>query len=245
MRAPRIQIQICRFRLVTDWVHEAMAAPFWRFYWNPTPGAWIERGDTHIDLTPENWVLISPGPPIRTGHTGEFEHFFLHFTLGSEYQPVTPIHLEQKVQGGMSTMLQGMERAARTGTISPITTGLQAVRLVVSALHKIPTELWRPPVTDPRIREAVSRMSRERFSHSTCKEIAEDVGLHPKSFSRLFKQHVGVSPNHYHVHQRIDNAVADLLHTDLSIDQVAQTWGFTDRYHFTHALKNTARYGIL
>jgi AraC-like DNA-binding protein len=229
---PEIYPQLCRFREMDDWTHEAMPCPFWRYYWNPTPGAWVERGGTRVDLGPEHWVLLSPGAPVRTGHDRPFEHLFLHFTLGSQLRPRREILTSGPMAREERNLLLALIESP--GFSIPRELGLMA--LVARALASLPDESWHATVTDDRIRRALDRIHLLENEPLDTALLAEEVGMHPKSFTRLFKQQVGIPPYRYALERRLDAAAQELHHTRESVEAIAEAWGFSDRYHLTRLL---------
>lgn len=233
---PLIAVHLCRDRTLHEWGHIALPAPFWRFYWNPTPGAWVARGSDRIELTPARWALVSPGPPFETGHEGPFEQFFIHFTLGPMFRLCAPVLVEGPVNGHMKRPLQRLRAIARNRSASSIEAGLLAERVLVAALERVPIAAWAPSATDIRIRWAAKEMLRRRHAPPSVAELAQGVGMHPKSFSRLFRKEMGLPPHRYGLELRLDGAAEQLMHTDDSVDWVADAWGFSDRYHLSRLL---------
>jgi AraC family L-rhamnose operon regulatory protein RhaS len=64
---------------------------------------------------------------------------------------------------------------------------------------------------------------------------AHDVGLAPKSFSRLFHAATGLSPSEYFGRRRTQHAAHLLLESDLSIGEIAARLGFCDSAHLSRA----------
>jgi transcriptional regulator GlxA family with amidase domain len=58
----------------------------------------------------------------------------------------------------------------------------------------------------------------------------------------LFKQETGVSPIHYAMERRMENALIMLADLHNSIEDIAVKTGFSNRYHFSKAFK--LRYGV-
>lgn len=104
-----------------------------------------------------------------------------------------------------------------------------------------PTEL---PLSDSG--ELAARLA-VRFIHDNLNhplplsEIAAQVHLSPRHFTRLFTRFTGKSPASYITHARMDRARALLLRSALPIKEVAVTVGYPDVHHFTRAF--AAHYG--
>lgn len=63
-------------------------------------------------------------------------------------------------------------------------------------------------------------------------QLVELTGLSPWYFSRAFKASTGLSPYQWQLDARIRRAQASLLHTDGTLEQVADAAGFADAVHF-------------
>jgi AraC-like DNA-binding protein len=68
-------------------------------------------------------------------------------------------------------------------------------------------------------------------------DIAQQIGIPYDSFRHQFRQLTGLSPGRYRLNQRIAAASDLLLHTPLSIRQIAHTLGFNTEFHFSQRFK--------
>jgi transcriptional regulator GlxA family with amidase domain len=64
-------------------------------------------------------------------------------------------------------------------------------------------------------------------------DLAEICGYSTDHFSRLFRGLYGVTPSRYLQEVRVRHAAQLLLETALSIEQIAEQTGFSDRFHFS------------
>ena len=58
------------------------------------------------------------------------------------------------------------------------------------------------------------------------------------NFHRKFVEGADISPKQYLLKARLEYAKKLLLETKMNIDEVAQSAGFMDRYHFSKAFKH-------
>lgn len=68
-------------------------------------------------------------------------------------------------------------------------------------------------------------------------DLALTAGLSKFHFSRLFKDVIGLTPHKYVLKRRVERATQVLKQGDLTIAQVAHTFGFTDQSHFTRVFR--------
>lgn len=76
----------------------------------------------------------------------------------------------------------------------------------------------------------------------TISDLAREIHLHPNSFTRLFKAHIGVTPIEYLLNKRIEKAKHLLSTTDISVQEAASAAGFKDQFYFSKQFKKNAGY---
>ena len=72
----------------------------------------------------------------------------------------------------------------------------------------------------------------------TVNGLAEQAGMCPDSFIRIFKDNIGTTPYQYLTSLRIEKAAFLLENSYLAIDEISLTTGFKDRFHFSRIFKN-------
>lgn len=73
--------------------------------------------------------------------------------------------------------------------------------------------------------------------------LGERVGKSPRQLARLFKEHVGLSPQRHYLTIRLDHAQRILAESQLNVTQAAIATGFEHLAHFSRTYK--ARFGEL
>jgi len=257
-----INILCCRYWWFDIWKGKEMSFPFWRLYWNKNEGAYVYF-KKKIFLSPDKLYLIPPNTAFSNGisdqslkgdpdyffkcgriHSKESEnaqlksgsilHFFIHFTLGNDYEGGEPgiyeidmdIQKKDILEEIVSFLLKDGQQFNR-----PVS--MQLYKLLVLLLSELPDTVWTKDNLDRRIREALLFMEREKHTKLTDRTIAEKVNMGTSTFVRLFKNNLRYSPSRFLLDLRLKHAAEMLSHTDLSIEDIAQKCGFTDRYHLT------------
>jgi AraC family transcriptional regulator len=71
-------------------------------------------------------------------------------------------------------------------------------------------------------------------------DVIEQIDVHPIHAHQMFKKFFKCTPGEFVRRKRVELAMAQLAHTDLSVDSIAHAVGFCDRSHlarvFTRAV---------
>lgn len=103
-------------------------------------------------------------------------------------------------------------------------------------LEKI--ERWHLPSAPVRVRQIIDRESDRRL---TVGALAREVGCHPDRLRALFKRDCGMSIREYQTRRQLLRAAQMLVGSDMKVDAVARTAGFSSRKSFYEAFKRTLR----
>ncbi len=91
--------------------------------------------------------------------------------------------------------------------------------------------------TDTPIEHATQYISANYQTPLTLEQVAAQSNLSPSYFSRLFKSTTGFGFKEYLTLLRLKQAQAHLIHTDMSICQIAYECGFNDSNYFSCVFK--------
>lgn len=138
----------------------------------------------------------------------------------------------------------GTEPWAALVTPPENTSGARSVTNV--ALHARPRpdfrDLLRHLAPTPRVRGGLRPAAMRRIQEYVDAHLSENVdlpvlagiaGLSVFHFAREFKRTAGVTPHHYLLEKRVEQAKTLLTRTDLSLSEIAFASGFSDQSHFT------------
>ena len=137
----------------------------------------------------------------------------------------------REVEEILSSMLREYhDRQTGWGTVTEnylnilITKMLRRTRLGVD--HEEMDEMWR---------SLSEYIDQNLCAELTLSALAQKCFYHPSYFSRVFKEKFRMSPVEYITRKRLDRAVALLCDSELSVDEISERAGFSDRRTFYHA----------
>jgi AraC family transcriptional regulator len=134
-----------------------------------------------------------------------------------------------------------VERALQTGAAR---LGIEELALEIAAATLAQTSVTRPPKLPPDSRSArdsvfaaLSLLEQALAEPVHLGDLADEVGLSPYHFLRLFKREIGVTPYQFLVQARLRHAVRLLRDTERSVTDIAFEIGFGDLSNFINAFR--------
>jgi AraC-like DNA-binding protein len=231
------QILACTYCVLLKWEHDDLSAPYWRWYWNDRPGAWLLLPNERVLIEPGRVILIPPHTVFGTGCAGPVGHFYVHFALGLD-RAATPgrifQHAPTPTERGFIRRLTTMTEGA--GAARPLEATFLVQTLINAALAAIPADYWDGRLTDARIAQALELLGRDGPEADNA-ALARTAGMNPNAFIRKFVQATGHTPHQYRLRLRVERAATRLREDRWSIDEIATAAGFCDRFHFSRVFK--------
>jgi len=88
-----------------------------------------------------------------------------------------------------------------------------------------------------QLQYAVHLMEQSIESRESISQIAQQAGTSVRTLERLFQQHTQMTPTHFYLRLRLERGRQYLLHTGMSVLQVAIACGFLSQEHFARRYK--------
>ncbi|MCK4747773.1 MAG: helix-turn-helix transcriptional regulator, partial [Bacteroidales bacterium] len=261
----------CRYWWMAEWKSQQMSFPYWRMYWNQSGRAWIVYNKTialepdKLILIPPNTPFasdidgtdteINQPYSLKGGRVesrkmetemvddGIVLHLFIHFTLGYPFDTITPDIFVFDITGEQRKLIHSITDQLIEGRVKFEQAGsLELYSLLFSLLQQIPAEAWRKRILDFRVIDGIRHMEKNiHMINIQNSSLAEMGGMSVNAYARLFKEQTGYSPRKYLLRMRIEKSCNMLHHSDLSIEQIASSCGFSDRYYFTRIFTRTMK----
>jgi AraC-like DNA-binding protein len=245
-----IRVLRCARAQLWPWWHLRNCRPLgWLLYANDNDGACIIRRGRRIALPKDHTVVIPPGCVYDTAPGPDTHQLYCEFDVPGlpTGMPTEPCDL------GADPLLAALSRSLHASLVlgqdlrdpAAIHLAHAWIRLSFSRLfNQIPVavrDAWLQRDRDP-LEGAVETIERNLDQPLYVSVLAERCGMGQQWFTKRFRARFGKSPAQYLVDRRVAVAAQRLVHDQASVDEVADSCGFTDRAHFTKAF--TKRLGM-
>lgn len=212
------------------WNAQNCISPFWVLWYNFAPGNQCFACNKSYPLTPDRILLIPPNI-LYSGWLGaEVSHFYVWFQTKTPFDHPRKEIIEIPAE-------PFIERIKSTLTVS-VRQKFLLYTLVSEILAEIPEEFFNNKNAShcSMIIEKALNIINHRDGCISNEELASELHLSTTRISHLFKSEVGISPQRYCTQVKMYKA-GHLLRAGHSIDIVAASCGFADRYHFSKEFK--------
>ena len=230
---------------VGEWNHVRLTNGHWRLYHNDSDGATLIVDGVDIALRSGVVYLIPPGLTMSCRNRSAFAQVFIHFDMISTL-PLVLIELFPSVmeipaiEGFPQAMVELGRRVTKSG-FPDLAVECMAKAMVYQALAQCLNALssdclqrcWLRTAALRPIAPALLRLHDKLAMPTNNSELAGLCHMSEDHFIRRFREAVGISPAQYIIKRRIALAAQRLLFTGESIDEVAQSTGFSDRFYFS------------
>lgn len=215
-----------------EWIVPMRSLPLWHVYWNPDPGGRLVMPEYEIEMDPECIYLLPSYLIFAASSTRAFRHVHLDFYIESSHFSQVK---KKEIVFPVANYRWLLEECFREH-FSPLLGG----SLILALLAAIPRENFSPagtPAIDPRIRHVLDVIfeasQREKFEKLDNRSVCRKLGMSLANYQHLFKRELKISPHRYILNRRLELAYNLLKNSDLSIEEVAESCGFANRYQFS------------
>ena len=111
--------------------------------------------------------------------------------------------------------------------------------LLMQAARTIKPLSSRQLSSNDQIRKSIRFMEKNPHHNCSLEDLISIAGMSARNYSRQFRALTGVAPINYFVQMKINDAGHKLKYTELPIDQIAQSLGYTDPLYFSRAFRKS------
>jgi AraC family transcriptional regulator len=206
----------------------------------------VDGGWSRVGSNPGHVHVIPPRFPTGFKPQGELEFVSVHIGAGrlrgiAEQEGLRELRLPFRF-AFHDSFVGACVKALQAEMESPREYGSLYVDSVTDALALHLLRSPAPRTVPRRARETLSRRTLGRVCDRieasvecgvSLQELAREAGASRFHFARAFREATGIPPHRYLTLRRIERAKDLLLHTDLSLVEVALACGFGNQSHFT------------
>jgi len=234
-----------RITIGTDWNAADVRSRFWRFYANDADGAALLLDDGAYPLCGGGLYFVPAAVRFSCRCTRPVGHFYIHFDVLGLPQSALRELWGRPVQIPPAPAL---EASVRTLAAEPLPGAvldfLRECRLKATlyealalCLAAVPEEARRREEQRATEMQPVLSALRHIDAHLAdplpVARLAACCHLSADTFARRFRRCVGQTPTQYILERRVTQAAQRLLFTDDSIERIAETTGFGNRFYFS------------
>ncbi len=230
---PGLSLEILATRKIRlqRWNLDQLIDPYWRLYLPVEGEAEVTCEGVKTRLTPDRFYLIPPRTAFSSRNVGTFAKWYVHFILcRTDLIPVPGIYalpLDAIGKGFLESLEQGKGEPYNWESAS----------LVVHALGRLPAAAWTDQKLDPRVIRAMEFFENHLAERLSAGDAARAAGVSVRNLNHLFRSQLRLAPMTVLLNYRLDRACHLLRNSDQSIEQVAESAGFPNRYYFSRMLK--------
>lgn len=225
-------------------------SPFWRLYVNHRPGASLWAKGEHYPLLPGSIYLIPAWVRFQTAAREAICHDYLHFYL-TGVPPALHQQLFDRVFALAGCPELDMACVRWQGELehSPGQPQPAGFFWGLALIHGALAQTWKGLSQSARdagnrwilgsekVRPALEQMERHLAEPPLNRDLAARCHMSEDHFIRVFRDAMGMTPARYGVERRLDASAHWLAATDRTVEDIAESAGFADRFHFSRLFK--------
>lgn len=237
-----------------NWNHQPLGATHWRLYQHDAPGGYLDEDDgTMWPLEAQRVYLVPSGRTLRSRCETPCRQLYIHFDLLG----FTGLSAHRELFPGPVAVPAPAAFEASAANLADVMVAEPGQQRDLFCRHPA-RECWVHGLLCEALGRYLSSVpsenlerfqARNRALHPFLSALAhmdahlgevmtnQDLGARCRMsedyFIRRFRAAAGVTPAQYVLQRRVTRAAELLLSSDHSIERIAESTGFCDRYYFT------------
>lgn len=222
------------------WNNQVLTGHYWRFYWNDMPGAGIYIKGAKVELKPDHFYIIPPECGLYTWCNADHppRQFYVHFEMTRLNKSSNLKYRELVIEPNEYLLLKSiLDNMEKSQIQKEPYLHLQIMALVSGVLAKMKSSDFKKLHTDAVIEEICNHIREKPGEKWSVPQLAKNCNMSVNLFLQKFRAVVGSSPYRYIVNMRYALAARLLEETDLTIENICEKIGISDRFHFSREFK--------
>lgn len=233
------------------WIGRGVRSGYWRLYIHNRDGATVSVRVNRVEyrLEPNRVHLVPAWLSFDHRTSQAVRQFYVSFDLvrwtAWATQMLAPEPVSLAFDPLIASAWSAVSEAYRAGAGQSSATSVRVKALVHAALAGWIDQLdgdramrvLQPMTGRHEVGPALSHIERHLGEPLNNDLLAELCHFSTGHFAKLFRQAVGQTPGRYIIEMRVAAAAQALAFTDRSIDEIAHSLGFGNRFYFSRAFK--------
>lgn len=218
------------------WDRITLSGDYWRFYFHNAPGAGVIVNGRKKSFLANRCYLLPPSCDLESFCNASAEQLFIHAELRGCRAAFAGEIILLPEEFDLEPIKQLRDRilAGKAGTPA---VRLAALSIISQALAYLPETIFTAPAMDSRITMLRDYINTHLEEDIALDFLAKRCGMSREAMIRLFKDECGITPYQYLLQQRYNCAARLLKNSNLPIENICDSVGFKDRFHFSRQFK--------
>jgi AraC family transcriptional regulator, arabinose operon regulatory protein len=219
------------------WNFPNVLSPFWRLYYNARKGHKILFHDGEVELTPEHLMLIPDGQLFHCRGCTAVPTLWFAFNVARRLVPRQPIPIRLPPTRTERLLVRDVTQLFSDDFHEP-----NRDRILHASMALLHVVLSRPEIqwqsnTPPVVVQTVQYIEEHFASGLSIPRLARMANRSVEALARSFKKCQGETIGRFVVKVRVREAAHLLIHTDITIEEVAERTGFPNRAYLSRVFK--------
>jgi AraC-like DNA-binding protein len=215
------------------WTYSSIYSPFWRLYYDFRAGHRVVFPEREVLLDPGSILLIPDQQLFHCVGVGPRPKLWLHFTCPRRVAPDQRMPIELPVSPSALAVMKELKELIPDNAHDKHKP--QILHASLALLHLV---LSRPQIhwldhKPAKLHQCLQFIENHYGEVIAIPELARRVHMSERPFTRMFQKHQGISPSQHIRQVRVRAASNRLLHTQQSLEQIAEEVGLATRAYLT------------
>lgn len=245
-----LQVSLCKAAYATlspKWKAVGYNSRFNKVYYILKGEGWIKIGNTELYPKVGDLIFIPAGTThsYSTSEKNAFCKYWCHFTSSAPFTALfnffgMPYYINVEEASVMGELWNTLVLTSKNLDMASSLRAKAALLNIIAYFIQYSLSYDREdisPLAFNKLTSIINYIEENLAENIRVDDLAKIAHFHPQHFIKYFKMNLGITPIHYIYKRRIERAKCMLLHSDMTLNQIAVTTGFHDLSHFSKSFK--------
>jgi AraC-like DNA-binding protein len=221
------------------WNFPNVLSPFWRIYYNTRKGHKVVFPDHEVELTPEHLMLIPDGQLFHCRGGTPVPSLWFAFNVARRLVPQQSIPIMLSPTRTERALIREVTQRFSADVREPNRDGIFHASMALLHMVLNRSEIQWQSNTPAPVVETVRYIEEHFALPQYIPRLAKLANLSVEALARSFKKYQGETIGRFIMKVRVREAAHLLMHTDATMELVAEKTGFPNRAYLSRVFKRT------